>query len=185
MFPVLLMLQILFLLWTPTTSVLLGLPTGRTTGLVVLAATEAEQQSRRAAGREGGKREANGPQDRARQAIRSGDYDLARALIRSGLRSKSRSVRDAWRVTEAELEYARKDYPRAGLAAMRVVILSPQSERVGNALYWAGRAYERIGRVSKAVELYEECIEHRTADEKLRDRAEKRLSKLDVDRKSK
>ncbi len=154
-------------------------------GLMYCLAQGALNGLHQPAGRTGGNRREDDLQDKARQAVKAGDYDLAHALIRSGLRSKSRPARDEWRIIEAELEYARKDYPRAGLAAMRVVILSPQSKRVGIALYWAGRAYERIGRVGKAIELYEECVDHRTADEKLQARAERRLSKLAPDRKPK
>lgn len=115
---------------------------------------------------------------RARKAIRSGDLELAKALLRSGLKTKSRAERDAWRVVEAELEYAGKNYAKAGLVAMRIVILRPKSQQVGAALYWAGRAYEGLQRPQKSIELYEACLKHESTKRSIRQKAEKRLAKL-------
>lgn len=118
-------------------------------------------------------------QQRARKAIRSGDLDLAKALLRNGLKgAKSRSERNAWHIVEAELEYDRKNYAKAGLVAMRIVILHPKSKQVGAALYWAGRSYEALARPRKSVELYEACLEHGTTKRSIRQKAEKRLAKL-------
>lgn len=117
-------------------------------------------------------------QQRAFKALRKHDYALAETLLATGLKSRSRSERDGWRLVEAELEMARKHYAKAGLAAMRVVILRPKSRRVGSALYWAGRAYEGLGRPAKAAALYRSCAEHKTTDAATRRKAQKRLSKL-------
>ena len=69
------------------------------------------------------------------------------------------SEKQAWLVLEAELELAKDNPAKAGLAAMRVIILHPESVHVGPALYWAARSCEGLQRPLKAIELYEECLE--------------------------
>lgn len=94
--------------------------------------------------------------------------------------SKTRhsAERNAWRIVEAELEIARQNYAKAGLVAMRVVILHPKSRQVGVAYYWTARAYEGLGRPRKAIELYESCVSHKTTRRSIREKAEKRLVDL-------
>ncbi len=94
----------------------------------------------------------------ARDAIQSGDLKRAARLLRKAAGVKKRSERLAWLLVAAELEHAKKRYDRAGLAAMRLVILHPRSEHVGTALYWAARSYEGLQRPRKAIELYNECL---------------------------
>jgi len=115
---------------------------------------------------------------RARRAIRSGDFELAETLVRSMAKTTNRAERNAWAIVEAELAYARKQYARAGLAAMRIVILHPKSKQVGAALFWAARAYEGLRRPDKAIELYQSCVRHKTTPRPIRDKAQDRLAKL-------
>ncbi|MFQ5502489.1 MAG: tol-pal system YbgF family protein [Phycisphaerae bacterium] len=142
---------------------------------------------RRGAGRSSsGKKKSKNPsksaasRERARLAIRSGDYGLAGTLIRAGLKSRNRKTRDGWRIVESEMEFSRKRYARAGLAAMRVVILHPKSEHHGAALYWASRAYEGLGRPGKAAELYKRCIDHKSTRGSIRKKAENRLKAIEA-----
>lgn len=115
---------------------------------------------------------------RARRAIRSGDYELARALVRRMSKTAKRAERNAWRIVEAELAIAQERYARAGLVAMRIVILQPKSRQVGVAFYWTARAYEGLGRPRKAIALYESSLAHKTTRRSTREKAEKRLAKL-------
>ena len=115
---------------------------------------------------------------RARRAIRSGDYELARALVRRMSKTRNGAERNAWRIVEAELAIAQERYARAGLVAMRIVILHPKSRQVGVAFYWSARAYEGLGRKQKAIALYESCVAHKTTRRSTREKAEKRLAKL-------
>ncbi len=123
-------------------------------------------------------REAEAARDRARSAIRADDYKLAERLIRKGLKARKKAERDAWRLVDSELAFARKRYAKSGLIAMRIVILRPKSGHVGAALYRAARAYAGLGRPRKAAELYSACVEHKTTQRALRIKAEKRLKKL-------
>jgi len=122
----------------------------------------------------------------ARAAIRSGDLDTARALIDAAYRStRSSSIRDVWRIVESELELERNEPEKSALIAMRIVILRPESEQVGAALYRAGRAYEKIGRASKALELYRACGGHKSTSAAVKKRAEKRVGVLSESAKKK
>ncbi|HRW51641.1 MAG TPA: hypothetical protein P5081_02065 [Phycisphaerae bacterium] len=100
--------------------------------------------------------------DRALAAIRRGDFAEAEKLIHEGRKIRSTSKKDKWRIVEARLEFERGDFAKAGLRAMEIVILRENSDEVGQALYWAGRAYEGLGRPNKAIELYEDCRNHKT-----------------------
>ena len=145
------------------------------------AAPRARKRSREKAKRQPKKRESGSSAasfQRARRAIRSGDYELARALVRRMSKNGKGSARSAWRIVEAELAIAQEKYPRAGLVAMRIVILHPKSRQVGVALYWTARAYEGLGRPRKALALYESCAAHKTTRRSIREKAEKRLVKL-------
>ncbi|MBX3395161.1 MAG: hypothetical protein KF841_07310 [Phycisphaerae bacterium] len=115
------------------------------------------------------------------QAIREGRYDTAESLIRAAMKStQSTGVKDNWRIVESELEFARKRYTKSALISMRIVILTPESEQVGAALFRAARAYEKLGRPAKARELHRECIEHRTTSDAIRRKSEKRIEVLDA-----
>lgn len=115
------------------------------------------------------------------QAIREGRFDTAESLIRAAMKStKSTSVKDSWRIVESELDFARKRYAKSALISMRIVILTPESEQVGAALFRAARAYEKIGRPAKARELHRECIEHRTTSDATRRKAERRIEVIDA-----
>lgn len=115
----------------------------------------------------------------ALKAVRSGDFEKARSMIRAALNAtRSTKVKQSWQIVEAELEYELKNYAKSGLIAMRIVILSPESEQVGEALYRAGKAYEKLERPSKALELYEECVSHNQSSERLRKKAGKRIAEL-------
>ncbi len=115
------------------------------------------------------------PRAAVRRAIAAGDLAEARRLLAAGRKKARKSEQAAWEVVAAELSFAGKDYARGGLAAMRVVVLHPDSPHVSAALYWAGRSYEAMGRPAKAAELYKECIEQKTIDAVLRERARQRL----------
>lgn len=113
---------------------------------------------------------------RAGRAIESGDYQRAARLVRQAAGVRKASERRAWLLIEAEVLHARKQHAGAALAAMRLVILHPRSERVGAALYWAGRAYEGLKRLEKAIELYEECLADKSTRASVRKRAKARLA---------
>lgn len=145
------------------------------------AAPRARRRARQKAKRQPKKKESGSSAasfQRARRAIRSGDYELARALIRRMSKTRKGAERNAWRIVEAELAIAQERYARAGLVAMRIVILHPKSRQVGVALYWTARAYEGLGRRQKAVALYESCLAHKTTRRSTREKAEKQLAKL-------
>jgi hypothetical protein len=115
---------------------------------------------------------------RARRAIETGDLRQATRLLRQAAGVNKRAERQAWLLLEAELEYAKKNYARAGLAAMRLAILHPRSEPAGNALYWAGRAYEGLERPHLAAGLYDECLAHQRTRASIRKLAEARSAAL-------
>jgi len=85
--------------------------------------------------------------------------------------------RDVWWLAEAEVRIALDQPDRAALAALKVIGLTPDSPYFAEALYTAGRAYEKI-RVGRARQFYEDCLHHRTADTTLRRLAEARLKAL-------
>lgn len=151
------------------------------------AAPRARRRARQKAKSQPKKKEATGSTaasfQRARRAIRSGDYELARALIRRMSKTGKGAERNAWRIVEAELAIAQERYARAGLVAMRIVILHPKSRQVGVAYYWSARAYEGLGRRQKAIALYESCVAHKTTRRSTREKAEKRLTDLKAEAK--
>lgn len=114
----------------------------------------------------------------ARTALRNKNYDRAEAMLKAGLRMRQQAERQAWQLFECELALARDQAARAGLTAMRMVILTPDSANVGAALYWAAKAYEALARPAKAAELYRECVSHESTPKNLRDAATKRLDAL-------
>lgn len=114
----------------------------------------------------------------ARTALREKRYDRAEALLKDGLRIRLQAEREAWQLFECELALARDQAARAGLTAMRLVILTPDSANVGAALYWAAKAYEALTRPAKAEELYRECVAHPSTPKNLRDAATKRLDAI-------
>lgn len=116
---------------------------------------------------------------RAREAIAAGDLKKAKELLGASARVTSSSEKQAWLLLEAEYQLTRKRYAKAGLAAMRVVIMYPDSELVGEAFYWAGRAYEGLARPAKAVELYGECVGRKQTDAGARKLARARLDELE------
>lgn len=62
------------------------------------------------------------------------------------------------------LAESRDDYIRAGLSFMRVVIHFSDSRLCARSMYMAGLVHEKINRVQKAVELFENCKELPGAD---------------------
>lgn len=114
----------------------------------------------------------------ARTALRSKNYDRAEAMLKAGLRMRQQAEREAWQLFECELALARDQAARAGLTAMRLVILTPDSANVGAARYWAAKAYEALGRPAKAMELYRACAAHSSTPKNLRDAATKRLDAI-------
>jgi tetratricopeptide (TPR) repeat protein len=101
----------------------------------------------------------------ARTAMRAGKMDEVERILDAARKTRLRTEREAWQVFEAEFRCAKKEYQNSALIAMRLVTLSPKSPHVGEALYWAARAYEGLRRPGKAAELYRECIEHKSSDE--------------------
>lgn len=116
---------------------------------------------------------------RAVEAIRAGDFQAALKLIRDGARVTSVAEKQSWLLVESELEIARKNYAKAGLAAMRVVILYPESEQIGPALYWCGCAYEGLGRPRKALELYRESQGRKGLNEEMVQHLKLRIEALE------
>ncbi len=115
---------------------------------------------------------------RAGRAIETGDLRQASRLLRQAAGVKKRAERQAWLLLRAELDCAKKNYPRAGLAAMRLVILHPRSGQTGDALYWAGRAYEGLGRPHQAAALYDECLAHQRTKASIRKLVQARQAAL-------
>ncbi|MFQ5425154.1 MAG: tol-pal system YbgF family protein [Phycisphaerae bacterium] len=118
------------------------------------------------------------PRVAVRRAIAASDLAKARRLLAAGRKKARKSEQAAWEVVAAELSFAEKDYPRAGLAAMRVVVVHPDSPHVAGALYWAGRSYEAMKRPAKAAELYEECLAQKTVDKLLGEQARQRIEAI-------
>lgn len=109
--------------------------------------------------------------DKIVSALDADQADEAGKLLKLALktirRSKSRLANDdraEWYLLETRVEFARKRHPRGMLAAMKVVILLPDHPRVPEALIWVARGYEDLGRPSKAVDLYEECLSKKNLD---------------------
>lgn len=116
--------------------------------------------------------------DRALDAIRRHDFNDAEKLIREGRKTRSISKKDEWTIVESYLELERKNYAKAGLLAMQIVILREKSDEFARALFCAGRAYEGLGRPNKSIELYEECRRHQPAPESVVKAATQRLELL-------
>lgn len=114
----------------------------------------------------------------ARTALRAKNYDRAEAMLKAGLRVRQQAEREAWQLFECELALANDQAARAGLTAMRLVILTPESDNVGAALFWAAKSYEALKRPTKAMELYRECAAHKTTPKNLHDAATKRFESL-------
>ncbi|MCB9854584.1 MAG: hypothetical protein H6818_02770 [Phycisphaerales bacterium] len=122
--------------------------------------------------------------DRAVQAIKDHKFADAEKLIHEGRKTRSSRRKDQWKLIEARLELERENFARAGLLAMEVVILRERSEEHAAALYWAGRAYEELGRPNKAIQLYEECRSHKTAPDGLIKVVSRRIEQLREPKKS-
>ncbi len=116
---------------------------------------------------------------KAREAIEQGDWVEAERLIREGDAAADAAERQAWLLVKVDLAYARKQYAKAALEAMRLVILHPQSRSVASGLYWAGRSYEHLKRPGKARELYREAVQHPTCDDVVRKMVSARLAALE------
>jgi tetratricopeptide (TPR) repeat protein len=115
----------------------------------------------------------------ARESIAGGDLKTARRLLQQASGITASAEKQAWLLVRAEVEYADKQFAKAGLAAMRVVILYPESEHIAEALYWAGRSYEGLKRPAKAIELYKECLTHQGHDASTHKLAKARLKALE------
>jgi hypothetical protein len=113
---------------------------------------------------------------RAREAIKAGELDQATKFLRRSAGVKKRSERRAWLLLAAELGHAKGEHAEAALAAMRLVILHPKCDRVGAALFWAGRSYEGLRRPHKAIELYDQCLSRKDTGSSVRKRAKARLA---------
>lgn len=103
--------------------------------------------------------------DQIESALEGGDAKEAGTLLRRALKiirltkaKLSADDRAEWYLLEARVESARGRHADATLAAMKLVILMPDHARVPEALLWAARGYEEMGRLNKAIELYEECL---------------------------
>lgn len=116
-------------------------------------------------------------------ALKAGELDKADAILRSahprvhaqkgGAKPEERGE---WWLLEARLEFAREQYPEAGLAAMRIVALLPESKRVADGWYWAGRAYEKMNRPEKANQLFKKCFDRAAPESDLQKKARARLT---------
>jgi tetratricopeptide (TPR) repeat protein len=115
----------------------------------------------------------------ARDAIAAGDFKTARRLLQEARGITVSTEKQAWLLIRAEVELADKQFAKAGLAAMRVVILYPDSEHGAEALYWAGRSYEGLQRSAKAIELYEECLTHQGTNASIHKLVTARLKALE------
>ncbi|RIK68860.1 MAG: hypothetical protein DCC65_01645 [Planctomycetota bacterium] len=120
-----------------------------------------------------------------RAALAAGDIekatrlvDRARGVFESTRPSiKSEDIAD-WRILDAKIQLQLKRYEAAGLAAMKVVILQPDSPRVAEGLCLTGEAYEGLGRPEKAASLFRECMNTKRVDPEVRRRAEAGLARL-------
>lgn len=115
---------------------------------------------------------------RAMDAIRAHRFSEAEQLIEQGRKSRSRNKRDDWTIIEVRLERERGNHALSGLIAMRLVVLRPNSDEVGAALYWTARAYEKLGRPGKSIQLYEECAAHKSSVDSLVEAATRRAAIL-------
>lgn len=121
----------------------------------------------------------------AKAAVTKGEYQTAADVIDKvrhlfdGARSSARSEEVAdWRLMDARVQLALRRHEAAGLAAMKIVILQPDSPRVAAALCLTAEAYEGMGRPSKAAELYESCLARKPPEAALRRRAEEGLARV-------
>jgi hypothetical protein len=115
---------------------------------------------------------------RAMDAIKARRFGEAEELIYQGRKTRSSKKRDDWTIIEAHLERERGNHARSALIAMRLVILRPDSDEVGTALYWTARNYEDLGRPNKSIQLYEEAAAHKSASAGLTEAARRRIARL-------
>jgi hypothetical protein len=71
-----------------------------------------------------------------------------------------------------------KDFMRAGLVFMRVVIHYPKDARAADALYWSARVHEQIERPTQAVRLLRECLDRQDVSDTTRSAARTLLKRL-------
>jgi tetratricopeptide (TPR) repeat protein len=119
----------------------------------------------------------------ARGLMDNRNWAGAARLVARGASVRDSAERAAWLCLEAELEFGRGRFIPAALAGMRLSILHPNNRQAGAGYYWAGRAYEELGRPAKSIELYEECLASRRTPEGVRRLAESRLAALKGNRK--
>jgi len=118
------------------------------------------------------------PAQRIRDAILRGAFAEAEEHLSAGRQNAKPEDRPYWLILEAELRFAKKEFARSGLAAMRVVAIHPDSPHVPAGLYWAGRCYEALGLAEKASGLYRECLGHKSINTSVREAAQGRLAGL-------
>ena len=118
------------------------------------------------------------PAQRIRDAVLRGAFAEAEEHLSAGRQDAKPEDRPYWLILEAELRFAKKEFARSGLAAMRVVALHPDSPHVSAGLYWAGRCYEALGLAEKASGLYRECLGHKSISASVREAAQGRLAGL-------
>lgn len=114
------------------------------------------------------------------RSLDAGKLDEAKAELERGMAKvlpDAPSSRDVWWLAESEYELAAGHADRAGVAAMKVVAVMPDSPYYAEALFAAGRAYETL-RPEKARNLYEECLKSPRCDEDLKAQAALRLAAL-------
>jgi len=115
---------------------------------------------------------------RVYRLLEEGQIAAATAEMRRGRDRAAPANQDIWLLAEAECLLAGGDPTRAGLTAMKVLVVDADSSYAAEALYVAGRAHEP-GRVARARNFYQESMRHPTATAALRDLIEKRLAALD------
>jgi len=81
-----------------------------------------------------------------------------------------------------ETASTRQQVIRASWPLMRVAIHMPHSAEAAEALYYAARALERLGRPDKAIRLLKECLEHQGLDPATRRLALEVVTRLQPDR---
>jgi tetratricopeptide (TPR) repeat protein len=114
----------------------------------------------------------------ARRALAEGDLDAAqRALSQSRTANPARPSLDALLV-QAQLEMARGNVRRAGLAAMTVVTDYPDAPQAAEALIIAGDTMQRLGRREKAADLFRRAADHARASPDTKRRAQERIAAL-------
>jgi hypothetical protein len=120
-----------------------------------------------------------------RAAMTAGDLARAAGVLSAARKSLAATKAAAsdeetarWDLCAAELELAKGRAAKAGLAAMRAVVNRPRSDEAAEGLYWTARAYEKLQRQEKAVDLYRECLEQKRLAASIRKKAEERLTAL-------